>query len=320
MKTTLIAAACAAALLAPLQAGAQAYPSKTIRFVVGFPAGSTIDNVSRVVLDDIRTRTSATIVVENKPGALGAIGGEQVVKSAADGYMLMANSSATNSSGPHLFKRSPYDAIKDFTHLARTVRFDVIVVTSAAQPYPNMRALVDAAKAKPKALNFGYGSGTGQVVAAAFARAAGMDVVGVPYKGQPAAITDLMGGQVNFVASDLGAVLSHIRSGKLNAIAVASDKRSTILAGVPTTREQGLRDVELPGWIGVAGPAALPAEVVGWWNRQLGLSLAAPEVVERLKNMGMEPDLLTGEPLQRFVQEQYASWGRHVREAGIQAE
>ena len=318
MKAMIYAAFIAVALASPSGAWAQAYPAKPIRFVIGFPAGSTIDNVSRVILDQIRTRTGATIVVENKAGALGVIGVEAVMTAPPDGYTLMPSSSATNSSGPHLSKAAQkYDTVNGLTHVARIVRFDIVVVSSAAQGFPTAQDLINEARSKPDTLAYGYGSGTGQVTAAAFSKSAGIQVRGVPYKGQPPAINDLLGGHINFVAADLGAVLPHVRARTLVALVLTSDKRSNIVPAVPTARELGLADLDLVGWIGVAGPANMPAEVVQWWTAQLTAALAAPEVGERLRNMGIEPDLLVGEPFQRFVRDQFDKWGKQVRDARI---
>ena len=307
----------------PAIAATAAYPdpAKPIQFVVGFPAGSTIDNVSRLLLDNIRKRTGATIVVENKPGALGVIGLGQVAHAAPDGYTMMPSSSATNSSGPYLSKAfQRYDTVHGFTHVARVVRFDVAVVTNAAKQYSTAQALIGAAKAKPGALSSGYGSGTGRVAAAAFSRAAGINVVAVPYKGQPAAITDLLGGRIDFVAADLGSVLPQIHAKKLDAVALVADKRSTILPDVPTGKELGLADLNLVGWIGVSGPAKLPDNVVSWWAKQLKLAMADPDIGKRLLAIGMEPDMLTGPPLQDFVASQYKSWGTEIKNAGIKPE
>lgn len=313
----------AAALLTATGASAQAYPvpGKVIRFVIGFPAGSTIDNVSRVVLDNIRTRTGATIVIENKAGALGVLGVEAVAKAAPDGYTMMPASSATHSSGPYLSKAAQrFDAFNGFTHVGRVVRFDIVIVTGASHPYQTAGQLIAAAKADPASISYGYGSGTGQVAAAAFSRAAKIQVLGVPYKGQPAALTDLIGGQISFVASDLGAVLPQVRAKNLTAVALVSNKRSTILSEVPTAKELGLGGLDLTGWIGIAAPPRLPPDVEQWWSTQLSISMGAPEVIERLRNMGMEPDFLTGEPFRRFVKDQYDAWGQQIRAAGIQPE
>jgi tripartite-type tricarboxylate transporter receptor subunit TctC len=302
-------------------ASAQAYPAKPIRFVIGFPAGSSIDGVSRVVLEDIRNRTGATIVIDNKPGALGALGMETVTRAAPDGYTMMPSSSATNSSGPHLsLALQKLDVLRGLTSVARVVRFDIVVVTSATQKYGSAKALIDAGKAQPNSLTYGYGSGTGQVAGAAFGHAAGIEARGIPYKGQPPAITDLIGGQVDFVAADLGAVLPLVRSASLNAIAIESDKRSTILPAVPTLREVGVPGLQLVGWIGVSGPAHLDATAMKWWSEQLRQTLASADVQQKLRNLGMEPDLLVGDPFAQFVATEYGRWGRFVSEAGIQAE
>ncbi|NML48553.1 tripartite tricarboxylate transporter substrate binding protein [Ramlibacter sp. G-1-2-2] len=311
----------AAALAATSAALAQAYPSKPIRFVVGFPAGSSIDVTSRILLDDVRARTGATIVIDNKPGALGAIGVEQVERAPADGYTLMPSSSATHSSGPHLGKAlQKLDPVKGLTHVARVSRFDIAVVTSKAGPYKSAKALIDAGQAKPDALTYGYGSGTGQVGSAAFSHAAGIQVRPIPYKGQPAAVTDLLGGRVDFVASDLGAILPFLKEGSLSGIAVLAERRSPLLPDVPTAREVGLTPVLLGGWVGFDGPAKLPPEVVTWWTEQLAQSLAVPAVQDKLRTIGMEGALLTGDAFAKFVDSEQERWGAHVRQAGIQAE
>ena len=314
-------AAAALVLAGATSAFAQAYPNKPIRFVVGFPAGSSIDVTSRIVLDDIRARTNITVVVENKPGALGALGVENVKSAPADGYTLMPSSSATHSSGPSLGKAlQKLDPVGGLTHIARMARFDIAVVTATAGPHKNAKALIDAGKAKPDSLTYGYGSGTGQIGSAAFAHAAGIKARAIPYKGQPAAVTDLLGGQVDFVSSDLGAILGFLKSGNLTAMAVLAERRSPLLPDVPTAREAGLPPVILGGWIGIDGPARLPADVVAWWGEQLRLTLAVPAVQEKLRTVGMEHALLAGEPFVKFVETEQERWGAHVKTAGVQAE
>jgi tripartite-type tricarboxylate transporter receptor subunit TctC len=308
-------------LAASAGALAQAYPNKPIRYVIGYPAGSSIDVVSRIVLDDVRARTGSTIVIENRAGALGAIGIEAVARAAPDGYTLMPSSSATHSSGPHLSRAlQKLEPVSSLSHVARMVRFDIAVVTSSAGPYKTAKALIDAGKAKPDALAYGYGSGTGQVSGAGFSHAAGIKARGIPYKGQPAAITDLLGGQVDFVASDLGAVLSFVKQGTLTAIALLADQRSSVLPNVPTAREVGLPNLGLVGWIGIDGPAKMPQEVTNWWAEQLKLSLASAAVQEKLRNIAMEPAGLYGDAFTQFVNTEYDRWGGYVRTAGIQPE
>ena len=205
MRTTMLAASGVMAALAVSSAAAQDYPAKPIRFIVPFPAGSGIDSMSRVMLDEIRKASGATIVIDYKPGALGQIGTEFTAKAPADGYTVMVSSSATHSSGPHLAKSLPYDALRDFTHIGRLSRFDVAMVVNPQAGYKSAADLIADAKRRPGKLSYGYGSGTAQVVAASFNHAAGIDVLGVPYKGQPPALTDLIGGQVQFVMADLAA-------------------------------------------------------------------------------------------------------------------
>jgi len=321
MKKTLSIVAFAVALLH--QTVAVAYPdtNKRIRFVVGFPAGSTIDNVSRVVLDDISARTGAVIVVDNKPGALGSIGSGEVVRSAPDGYTLMPSSSATNSSGPFLSKAfQQFSATDDFTHIARLVRFDVAIATSSNSEYKDAESLIKAASEKPGVINSGYGSGTGRVAAAAFSRAAEIQVQAIPYKGQPAAIVDLIGGRIDFVAADIGALAPQIKSGKLNAVALIAPKRSSILADVPTLQELGIKGVDLTAWIGIAGPAKLPDGVVAWWQEQLKQTMRSAKIQDQLRTIGMEPDVSIGKDFNSFVQTQYKAWGEQTKHAGIKPE
>jgi tripartite-type tricarboxylate transporter receptor subunit TctC len=309
----------AAALFCSTVACAQAYPNKPIRFMVPFAAGSSIDVMSRLVLDDISKRTGAAFVIETKPGALGQIGMDQVAKAQPDGYTLMPSSSATHSSGPQLTKLPMPDSVNAFTHLATIFKFDLMLVVNAASGINSPEQL--AALARTRKLNFGYGSATGQVGASAVARAAGIAdrVVGVPYKGQPLALTDLMGGHLDFVAADIPAVAPHIRSGKLIALGVTSDKRSGLFPDVPTLPERGVR-VEMIGWVGFSGPAGLPEEVRSWWARQVGLALATPSVQEKTRAMGVEPLFVAGTAFQKLVADQYQTWGRHIREAGITPE
>lgn len=310
-----------AAVVPGASAGAQTYPEKPIRFVVGFPAGSSIDTVSRVVLDDIRARTGASIVVENKPGALGALGMELVIRSAPDGYTLMPSSSATHSSGPSLSKAlDKMDPVHSLTHIGRVARFDIAVVTRSSGPYATAKALVDAGRVRPDVLTFGYGSGTGQVSSIAFSKVTGVQARAIPYRGQPAAVTDLIGQQIDFVSSDVGAVLPFVRQGSLNAVAVLAERRSGLLPDVPTMAEAGLPPLILSGWLGVDGPGRLPPEVVGWWGRQLKISLDKPVVQEKIRTLGMEAWPQDAEPFREFVLKEKSRWAAHVHEAALQPE
>ena len=314
-----ITSLCAAALLGAPLAAAQPYPSKPIRFVIGFPAGSSVDVVPRMVLEEIRKNTGATIIVDNRPGALGTIGMDVVTKADPDGYTLLASASATHSSGPQLTKKPPaIDPVKGFTHIGGIFRFDVGVVVNPAQGYKNAQDLIEAAKKNPDQLTFGYGSATGQVAAQAFLAAAGIRATGVSYKGQPPALVDLLGNQINFVAADIGVLVPHIKSGKLIGVGIASNRRSPIVPNVPTFAEAGVKDLELSGWVGVAGPAGLPAGVVDWWSKALTQAFANKTLIEQIHGTGLEPEPATGEAMQKLVREQYDAWGKHIRAAKIE--
>jgi tripartite-type tricarboxylate transporter receptor subunit TctC len=307
--------------LTAIGASADPYPSKPIRFVIGFPAGNGIDVASRVVLDDIRERTGAVIVVDNKPGALGAIGIQAVATAAADGYTLMPSSSATHSSGPNLLRAlESLKPIDNFARVGLMTRFDVGVVVSSKSPFKSVKDLVAEGVKRPEQLNYGYGSGTGQVAAAAFASITGIKAEPIPYKGQPAAVADLLGGRVNFVASDLGTIMGFVQSGVLRPIALLSDRRSSILPDIPTMKELGYADASLIGWLGIDGPKGLPDDVKQWWKEQLTISLAKPAVKDRLITVGMEASPLFGEDFSTFVTTQGKRWATEVKKAGIQME
>ena len=313
-------ACCALVVLSCGSAGAQEYPSRPIRFVVAFPAGSGIDTMSRVMLDDIRKATNANFVMDYKPGALGQIGTDFTAKAAPDGYTVMVSSSATHSSGAQLAKNLPYDPIRDFTHIGRLSRFDVALVVNPQQGFRNAADLVAQARRQPGKITYGYGSGTGRVVAAAFARSAGIDVLAVPYKGQPPALTDLMGGQINFVTADLAVIMPFVKSGRLDALGIAASKRSALLPHVPTLTEVGIRDVELAGWAGVSGPANMARDAVAWWSTQMNRVLASKDHLDRLHALSLEGEPVSVEEFNQFVRAQYQVWGQRIREAGIQPE
>lgn len=310
----------ALASLAAGSANAQDYPARPIRFVVPFPAGSGIDSMSRLVIDEIRRATNANIVVDYKPGALGQIGTDFTAKAAPDGYTVMVSSSATHSSGPQLARSVPYDALRDFTHIGRMTRFDVAMVVNPQNGFKTPRDLINEAKRAPGKLSFGYGSGTARVVAAAFTRSAGIDVLAVPYKGQPPALTDLIGGQIHFVMADLAVIMAQVKAGRLDALALAAPRRSVLLPGVPTFTELGIRDVELAGWVGVSGPAGMPREAVAWWSAQINRALGSKDFIERLYAISVEGEPNGVEEFNQFVRSQYQLWGQRIRDTGIPPE
>lgn len=308
----LVALACASSSLA------QDYPNKPIRFIVPFPAGSGTDTFSRTLLEEMGKSTGASFVIENRPGALGQIGTDLVKKAAPDGYTVMISSSATHSSGPHLSKSVPYDALRDFTQMARIVTFDVALFVAADGPYKSINDIVSIAAKTPEKVTYGYGSATAQVIAASFVKSANAKIPGVSYSGQPPALTDLIGGQTAFVCADLAVGLPHMKSGRLVPLAIAASKRSAVIPNVPTFTELGLKNVELQGWTGVAGPAGLPPNVVEWWNKNVNATVVRPEYTARLQALAVEAQPISVAEMNDMVRRQYEVWGTRIREAGIQ--
>jgi tripartite-type tricarboxylate transporter receptor subunit TctC len=300
-------------------ASAQSYPEKPIRFVIGYPAGSSVDVVPRMVIEEIRKNTGAQIFVDNRPGANGAIGMDIVVKAEPDGYTLLASASATHSSGPQLMKKPPsVDPITGYTHIGGIFQFDVGAVVNPAKGYRSAQDLIEAARRHPGKLTFGYGSATAQVAAMAFLAAAGITATGVPYKGQPPALADLLGGQIDFVAGDIGVLVPHVRAAKLTGIGIASNRRSPILPDVPTFAEAGVKDLFLSGWVGVSGPVGLKSPVIDWWSKALTQAFANKALVQQIYNTGLEPLTVSGAAMQTLVREQYEAWGKHIRAAKIE--
>jgi tripartite-type tricarboxylate transporter receptor subunit TctC len=291
-----------------------------IRFIVGFPAGNTIDVITRIVIDDVRERTGAVIVIENRPGGLGAIGIQATLAAAPDGYTLMPSSTATHSVGPYVLRAlENLRPVESLTHFALITRFDFGVVVNSKSQFKNVGDIASAS-AKAQEINYGYGTATSQVAGTGFALAAKIKGTSVPYKGTPPAVTDLLGGQIDFMAADLGSLVSYVQSGALRPLALLSEQRSTILPDVPTAKELGYGDLFIRGWVGFDGPKGLPEEVIRWWTGQLTVSLAKPEVRQRLLNIGMETTPLFGADFNAFVVGEQKRWAGQVASAGIQVE
>lgn len=302
------------------QVYAQAYPAKPIRFVVPYPAGTSLDVLGRMIVDEVRRTTGAVVVVDNKPGAFGIIGTDSVVKSAPDGYTIMISSSASHSSAPQLVKATSYDPIKDFTHIGKAHTFESVLAVNSSSRFKVLNDLITEARANPDKLTYGYGSTTSQVVSASFLRAAGIKLRGIPYKGQPQAMTDLLGGQVDMMAADVGLSLAQAKAGKIRPLAVAAARRVPQYPSTPTLGELGVNDVEISGWTGLSGPAGMPRESIAWWADNLKAALAQKSQYDRLLDMGFGPDFLGPDAFPEFVKAQLAVWEKHVRAAGMKPE
>ena len=299
-------------------AGAQ-YPNKPIRLVVPFAAGSATDSIARVVAQALIERLGQPVIVDPKPGASGQIAAEFVAKSAADGYTLFMTTNTSHSANPAMFKKLPYDPIKDFAPILLVGEVPFVLVVNNNLPVKSTAELIAYAKVNPGKLSFPYASSTAQVAGETLRVMSGIDAVGVAYKSSPQAATDLISGQTQFYFIDFGTGLPHIKSGRMRALA-ATNKHTELLPGLPAMSET-LPGFALTSWNGVLAPAGTPREIVMRLNAELRAVLARPELRERLNVIGLEV-IGTGTPedFGAFLKVELAKWAKWVKDAGIQPE
>lgn len=315
----LVASLCFA--LAAGAAGAQGYPNKPVKLVVPFTAGSATDILARTVGQKLTEMWGQAVVVDNRPGAGGTIGTAIVAKSPPDGYTLLVNSAA-HAYNPWIYPTLSFDTVKDFVDVAPLAGQPNVLVVAPSTGYKTVADLIAAAKAKPGALNFGSagtGSGT-HINAEKFRLAAGIDVVHIPYKGTPEALTDTMTGRITYFFSPISAALPNIREGKLVALGVSTAKRSSVLPDVPTLAESGLPGFDYNLWVGLFAPAGTPAEVVDKIARDVGRALATPEVKERLTALGAEAMPMTPVEFTKFVGAEIEESGKVIKAANIKVQ
>jgi len=297
------------------------YPSKPITLVVTYPPGGGADAMARLLAPKMSEALGQNVVVDNKPGAGGQIGAAAVAKAAPDGYTLMldASSFAVN---PSLYPKLPYDPMKAFKPVGVVALFPNVVLVNASFSAQNVSDLISIAKKTKDSLSYASsGIGSAQHLAGAlFESATGVDMVHVPYKGGGPALNDVIGGQVPLFFGNLASTLQHVQSGKLRALAVTSAKRSSILPGVPTLSEAGVKGAEIHEWNAVFVPAGTPQAVVTRIALALQLALDAPEVKQRIAQLGGEIQRSTPEQAQAFIEQQVSLWGRVIRERKISAE
>jgi tripartite-type tricarboxylate transporter receptor subunit TctC len=305
------------AALAP-QALAQAYPTKPVRVIISFTPGSSTDIVGRIVMQKVSEYWGQPVVPENRSGAGGSIGSREVAKSPPDGYTLLINSSA-HSVNPAIYASLPYDTTKDFIDVAPlTVQPNVLVV-SASSPYKTLMDLVNAAKAKPGAINFGHagiGSGT-HLNTERLLAAAGIKVTQVPFKGTPEVVGAILSGAVDCYWVPISAGIANIKAGKLRALAVSTAKRNPTLPEVPTTGEAGVANADSPLWFGVWAPAGTPHDIVQKISSDVRKALADPGVKQKLVNLGNDTLDMSPEDFAKFVRSEIDTYGRLLKAAGV---
>ena len=319
-RRTLLAALATAAIGAvPASVFAQAgYPTKPVTIVVPFAAGGTTDILARIIGQALTTELGQSVIVDNRAGAGGNIGGAMAAKAPADGYTLFMGTVGTHAINASLYKKMPFDPIKDFAPLTRVANVPNLLVANPAQPYKTVKELIAYAKANPGKVNFGS-SGNGSSIHLSgelFKSLARVDMVHVPYKGSAPAVTDLLGNQIGIMFDNMPSAIQHVRSGKLVPIAVTTAKRSPELPNVPTIAEAGVPGYEATSWFGMFAPAGTPAPVLTKLNTALVKVLNQAEVKKKINDQGAETVSETPEQFAAFIKAESIKWGKVVKESG----
>jgi len=311
-----------AAALIGAGAGAQTYPARPIRLVVGFPPGGGTDIVARIVGQKLTEAWGQQVIVDNRPGAAGMIGASIVAKTQPDGYTLLMSHVNSQAIGPAIALQQLYDPMRDFTYIAYVGYVPNVLVVHPSTPAKNLRELVALAKARPGELTFaspGVNS-TNYLAGEMFRRATGIDITHVPYKGSSPAIVDLLAGHVVMNFDAMSSCISYIRQGRMRPLAVTTAARDPQLPDVPTVREFGVRNYDVTNWYSVAAPAGLPREIVGRLNAEVNRIVQAPDARVRLDELGTRVTPMSPEQFTEFVRAEIAKYAKVVKEAGIKME
>jgi tripartite-type tricarboxylate transporter receptor subunit TctC len=317
MRTALrLLAACAFALGA--SAALAVYPDKPVKIIVPFPAGSATDLVARVLSLELQEALKQPFIVENRPGAQGSIATDMVAKGAADGYTLLLPAN-THAANPSLYKKLPYDPVKDFVPIARLATTSLVLMVRSDYPPKTLPEFIAHLKKNPGKLSAGFGSSSSQVSVSQLKKMTGVDVAEIPYKGIPLAVNDVLSGTLDFTFVDLGNALAQAKGGKLRGIAVTEKGRNPLAPDWPPMAS-ALPGYEINAWFALLAPKGTPAEAVQKLEDATLKALAKPEVKEKLAIIGMVPAPLKSADAARFVESEVANWHKLVTEAGIQPE
>ena len=318
MHASLRATALALSLVAASAALAQSYPGKPITVVVPFAAGSGTDAVARVVMQKLSEQLKQPVVIDNRPGASAQIAAQYVAKAAPDGYTLFMTTNSSHSANPALYKSLKYDPIKDFTPVARIGELPFVFAVNNEVPVKTLQEFIDYAKAHKGKVSYATPNSTSLVASETIKRIAGIDVLGVPYKSSPQAMTDLIGGQVQMYVVDLGSGMSMLQAGKVRPLATTTAKPLKSLPGLPPIAAT-VKGFDLTSWNGVFGPAGMPQAIVDRLSTELQKAVADKGVQERLGELGFEvwPSRTPAE-FANYVSDQLAHWTALIKQANIE--
>jgi tripartite-type tricarboxylate transporter receptor subunit TctC len=319
MRRVFIAICAVLALAGVPSAWAQDYPTRPIRVVIAFPPGGPTDFVGRLITDKMTASLGQRVYIENRAGASGTVGADNVAKADPDGYSLFLTTSGAVAVAPHILQSVPYDPLKDFAPVALVTKVTEIIVVTPKLGIKTIKDLVALAKEKPGAVSFastGIGSPP-HLAQELLAASANVKFLHVPYRGAAPAVTDLLGGQVQVLAADLPVLISQIQAGAFIPIGAAADKRDAVLPDVPTLAEQGFPNTEASNWYALLAPAKTPPAVIAKLNKAVNDALNDPEVHDKLVKSGATPVGGTPASLGAFMTSEYEKWGKVVKERGI---
>lgn len=314
---------CAAAMaMTCAGAVAQSFPSKPVRIVIGFPAGGPLDQHARLLSDKLQSVLGQPVVLDYKAGAGGTVGAQDVMKAPADGHTIMLANTGVMVINPGLYSRLPYATLKDFVPIARTAMQPLALLVNPAVPAKSLKEFMDYAKARPGQVNFGSAGngGISHLVPEMFKTATGLFMVHIPYRGSAPAFTDLMAGQVQFMAESIPQAAAYHKQGKVRALAVTSKERNPALPEVPTVIESGIKGFEVVGFYGFLAPAGTPRDVVNKLSDALGQVLQMPDVRNRMVSQGADPAFLGAEEFAKFLAAEMPRWAEAVKKSGAKVD
>ncbi|MEP9378684.1 tripartite tricarboxylate transporter substrate binding protein [Aquabacter sp. CN5-332] len=296
------------------------YPTRPIRIIVTYTPGGASDIIARLVGDELSKAWNQPVIIDNRPGAGGALGLEAAARSAPDGYTLVVGVSGTLVIGPHLMKNLTYDTRKDFKPVAMLSRVENILVVNPDFPAKDIKQLIALAKAKPGELNYATGATAFQLCMELFKAETGVEIAAIPYKGDGPAALDVIAGRVPIMVSSVGAQLGAVRAGKLRALAVLGANRVATLPDVPTMSEAGVSNYLAVGWNSLVAPAGVPDEIADKLNREVNRILELPAIKSKIIEQGFEPWPMPRSEFASIIDNEYAKWGAVVKSSGIQPE
>jgi tripartite-type tricarboxylate transporter receptor subunit TctC len=298
------------------------YPTRPVTMVVGFAPGGGTDTVARIIAKNLSESLGQQVLVENKAGAGGNIATEFVAHAAPDGYTILLGSVGSLAVAPHVIAGLPYDPLRDFAPITMAVVFANVLVVQPSLPAQSLADLVKLAKDKPGSVTYGSAGilSAGHLAGELLKIRANIDMIHVPYKGGGPAMQGILGGQIMSIFATPVSVAAHMKAGKLRALATTGPKRAALLPDIPTVAESGYPGYEAMNWYAYLAPAKTPKEIVARLNRELVKALNKPEVAALLQQQGLEPNPGTAAELGRYMEREYETWGKVVKQAGIQAQ